>query len=328
MIVLYLAVIAPLVVAGTDFHISNVFGSHMVLQHSRSVPVWGWDTAGNEVTITFEGTKYSGTAASDGLWRIELAPMRASLQAYTLEFINSNNEKVSLEDVLFGDVFLCSGQSNMEYTVNNVINGAEEVQAANNYPYIRLTSGPLQGAYSLDSVTKGDYSELGVTDLPWSVASNTTIAQPGQTDWNYFSAVCWFSIRNVFDLLNGTTPIGGVVQAYGGTSIQYWSSPDAIEQCSSVYAPGTDCCGWGGYDSCLYYSQIAPYTIGPTQFKQVLWLQGEQNAGCGGDPQMEYYSCALTALISDWRTKLQQKDLPFGAVLLAPWQTSPGTAPW
>lgn len=75
--------------------------------------------------------------------------MRASLQAYTLEFINSNNEKVSLEDVLFGDVFLCSGQSNMEYTVNNVINGAEEVQAANNYPYIRLTSGPLQGAYRL-----------------------------------------------------------------------------------------------------------------------------------------------------------------------------------
>lgn len=84
---------------------------------------------------------------------------------------------------------------------------------------------------------------------------------------------------------------------------------------------GSSCCGYGGVDSCLYWSQIAPYTLGPSQFKHVLWYQGEQNAGFGGPSQIEYYSCALRALIDDWRGKLKQPNLPFGICLLAPWQS-------
>ncbi len=83
-----------------------------------------------------------------------------------------------------------------------------------------------------------DYSELGAVDLPWSIASNTTIGRPNQNDWDYFSAVCWYTIRNIFEYQNGTVPVGGVVQSYGGTSIQYWSSDDAIKACSAVYYPG------------------------------------------------------------------------------------------
>eukprot|EP01034_Spumella_vulgaris_P034888 gene34888-43018_t len=194
--------------------------------------------------------------------------------------------------------------------MDEVINSAAEVQKANNYPFIRLTSGPKQ-----DNITHSPNLELGVTNLPWSVASSDTITN--YNGWDYFSAVCWLSVRNVFDHLNGTVPMGAIAQTYGGTSIQWWSSPEAIATCADVYAPGSACCDFGGFDSCLYYSQIAPYTVGPMQFKQVLWYQGEQNAG-----QNDYYKCALPAMINDLRTKLAQPELTFGVCLLAAWEAA------
>ncbi len=131
------------------FHFSNVFGSHMVLQHSKPVPIWGWDTPGHEISTNFNGQKYSARANINGFWKIVLPAMPPSLTAYSVSVSNNNNEIISLDDVLFGDVFLCSGQSNMEYTVNFAVGGTEEVQNANNFPFIRLTSGPLQGVYDL-----------------------------------------------------------------------------------------------------------------------------------------------------------------------------------
>ena len=133
-------------------------------------------------------------------------------------------------------------------------------------------------------------------------------------------------MRDTFNLnaaRGEVVPLGGIVQCYGGTSIQWWSSAEALAACPlSATNPGSACCGYGGNASCLYNSQIAPYTLGPMQLSAVYWYQSEQNAGCGGPPQIPYYACALPALISDWRSKFGNPELPFGVYLLAAWQAS------
>ena len=138
--------------------------------------------------------------------------------------------------------------------------------------------------------------------------------------------MCWFALRDTFELnaaRGEVVPLGGIVQCYGGTSVQWWSSADALAACPlSASNPGSACCNYGGNASCLYNAQIAPYTLGPTQLSAVYWYQGEQNAGCGGPPQIPYYACALPALISDWRAKFASPALPFGVYLLAAWQSA------
>jgi len=286
--------------------------------------LFGWDEKGSKIKVEFNNKKYTTTANEEtGFWRVELPPMKASFNSFDITVIGSSNQMQILEDVLFGDVILCSGQNNMQFTLDDAVGGDIEAQdIANKYPYIRLTSGPLQGAYDLKSIASAPYDELGVINLPWSIASAETVVKPDQkSEWDYFSAVCWFTLRHLFDELDGKTPLGGIVQSYGGSSIQFWSSPEAIQTCGNVYQPGSSCCGYGGVDSCLYWSQISPYTIGPTRFKQVIWYQGEQNAGFGGPSQTEYYECALPAMINDWRRKLNQPNLAFGICLLTPWQS-------
>jgi sialate O-acetylesterase len=121
----------------------------MVLQHSQPVPIWGWSISGTTVSTTFQGKYLSVKADYTGFWKIVLDPVSASLKPYDIKVTNSLFESIVLEDILFGDVFLCAGQSNMEYSVNAVPNAEAEVQNANNYPFIRLTSGPNQGDYHL-----------------------------------------------------------------------------------------------------------------------------------------------------------------------------------
>lgn len=313
--------------------LSNVFGSHMVLQRGRAIPVWGWATPGVNVTATFMGTAGGATAGADGFWRASLPPQPASATPSLLSVAcAATGESVTLSDVLVGDVFLASGQSNMEYSTNDAFNATAELADADNFPLIRVTSGPLQGKFHLPDVLPQPYANLSAVDLPWARASNASIGGVGGVPgtWDFFSAAAWFTLKSTF-LLNAArgeanVPLGGIVQCYGGTSIQLWSSPDAIAACPP--APASSCCGYGGNASCLYNAQVAPYVLGPTQLAGVLWYQGEQNAGCGGVPQIDYYACALPALISDWRAKFQQPSLPFGAFQLAAWQASPPNASW
>ena len=146
------------------------------------------------------------------------------------------------------------------------------------------------------SIQPEPYQELKVISLPWSVASSSVMKQGMQS---YYSAVCWFAMKDTIDRLGGKIPLGGVVQSFGGTAIQQWSSPVALKVCEGVRVSGVlfshtstvcsslslffcclgyGCNGFRGQDSCLYNSQIAPYTLGPMQFKLVLWYQGESNA--------------------------------------------------
>jgi sialate O-acetylesterase len=273
------AALTPVSAGSSTFHISNVFGSHMTLQRNKPIPIWGWGDAGAGVNVVFNGQKYSTPIDKTGFWKVVLPAMQASFTPATITATqNTTGASQTLEDVLIGDVVLCSGQSNMEFTVNAAANASAEIQAANLYPHIRITSGPLQGAFNLNNVSAGPYKELAVIDLPWSVANNVTVGCPGCQGWNYFSAACWFTIRSISDELSARgelVPLGAIAQTYGGTSIQWWSSAEAIGSCDTP--PGSACCSYGGSNSCLYDSQIAPYTLGPTALSGYLYYQGEQN---------------------------------------------------
>lgn len=109
------------------------------------------------------------------------------------------------------------------------------------------------------------------------MANNLTIGGVGDSGgWDYFSAACWFTLKNTADAnaaAGAPVPLGGIVECYGGTSVQWWSGPAALAACPVAENPGSACCNYGGNNSCLFNAQIAPYTIGPTRVAGFLWYR-------------------------------------------------------
>jgi sialate O-acetylesterase len=126
---------------------------------------------------------------------------------------------ITLHDVLFGDVWICSGQSNMQLTVTQIYNGSEEIANAGNYPKIRVfTAALVPSASPVEEL-------LGIAEN-WSVASPESVSGPG-----YFSAVCWLYGRQIHQALNGR-PIGLIATSWGGTPIELWMPPPALHECN------------------------------------------------------------------------------------------------
>jgi len=161
----------------------------MVLQRApQKANIWGWTTAGATVTVTFNQKTYTATSSATGAWNTLLDATSAG-GPYTIDASSSSGEKAQLTDILFGDVYVCSGQSNMQFTVHSAFNATEEIQAADKYSSIRLfTVG--QGTSSATPLT-----EFTTISQGWSVASATTV---GVGDWNEFSAACWFFLAVIF----------------------------------------------------------------------------------------------------------------------------------
>lgn len=169
--------------------LSNVFGSHMVLQRAPQAPVlWGFAAPGASVETLFRDLVYTSVANGTGFWLRALPPQNATSEGQTINFTCSTGESFALEDVLFGDVHLCGGQSNMEFTIDQLAfsdgcNATAEAEAANNYPHVRtMTVG--HGFTSSTPVV-----QLGAAPtLSWSVANASTI---GAGNWSATSAACW-----------------------------------------------------------------------------------------------------------------------------------------
>ena len=200
----------------------------------------GDTTAGATVTTLFDGRVLRATADVNGTWRQKLPPMPASKRAYTLDVAttaDSEEKTAHLHDLLFGDVFVCTGQSNMEYSMQAVTNASVERQLANGHPTIRLfTVAPVrQSAYPL--------REVLVTEQKWSVSSNASIAfpTPGNPEFGYFSAVCYFFGRRVSEALSptGDVPVGLIASSWGGTNIQCWSP--FVHPCEAAYGGNGGC---------------------------------------------------------------------------------------
>jgi sialate O-acetylesterase len=203
----------------------------MVLQRGpQRAIVWGFGDPGKLTTLTINNETYTSISRSEpaneqneSIWSIRLNPVFDEgpfLIHVTQPLANGTLYKIELRDVLFGDVWLCSGQSNMQLTVGMIYNGTEEIANAANYPKIRVFTATLN-----DSATPVE--ELLHIRLKWSVAGNYSIGGP---QWDWMSAVCWLYGRQIHQALGGR-PIGLIATSYGGTLIEFWMPPKALQDC-------------------------------------------------------------------------------------------------
>ncbi|XP_066462771.1 sialate O-acetylesterase-like [Eleutherodactylus coqui] len=327
-LLLLLQALLLLTSADAIFRFASYYGDHMVLQQkpARAV-VWGYGEVGASVTVTLlQGMNiFSKTAVNVngdvGVWKVLLDPMDYGGPYHLIAQHSFKQEilTIHLDDILFGDVWVCGGQSNMEMTVSQIFNASQELARAADYPYVRLFTTSLVAS-------KIELLDLANVDLEWSVPNKENL---GHGEFTYFSAVCWLFGRHLARRLK--YPIGLVESSWGGTPVEAWSSKTALSKCglsktpeeiiqrrryNTMYAVAGPC-----EYSVLWNAMIHPLLN--MTIKGAIWYQGEANA----DLNTDLYNCTFPALIQDWRRSfhegsLGQTDLtfPFGFVQLSTWQ--------
>ena len=211
---------------------ANYIQDHMVLQRApQRAIVWGYGDPSQLTTLTINEQTYTTisqseptNARNESIWSVTLDPVsdEGPFDIHVSQpLANGTLVNITIHDVLFGDVWICSGQSNMELTVSMIYNGSIEIANAGNYPKIRLfTAAPKASAKPVDEL-------LGFM-LNWSVASPESVGGP---DEHYMSAVCWLYGRMIHEALGGR-PIGLIAASLGGTMIELWMPQKALEECN------------------------------------------------------------------------------------------------
>src|SRR5436190_2316541 len=197
--------------AHADIRLPNVFTSHMVVQQDKPIVIWGWAAPNENVTVQIADGKRETTANEKGEWKVTLPAMKAG-GPHTLKV--SGSSEVQLEDVMVGEVWLCSGQSNMEMGIGMSKDGKDEIASAN-YPGIRLLMVPNRW-------TPTPQTNF---DAAWKICSPTTIAESG---WGGFSAAGYFFGRELHKKLGVT--VGLIDATWGGTRIESWTPPEGFAE--------------------------------------------------------------------------------------------------
>ena len=335
-----LAIFNPLA-ARADVRLPAIFSDHAVLLSGAAVPVWGWADAGEKVEVTFAGQTKSATPGADGKWTVKFDALKADAKPQEITVKGKNT--LTVKDVLVGEVWLGSGQSNMAMTVSRAKDFAQE-QAASELPQVRMFT-VISGA--------SDKAEADCKGV-WLVCSPQTVG--------VFSATLFFFGREIHKSL--AVPTGLIHSSVGGTPIESWIAPEAqaasrelkaffeettrteakvdIEVAKAKYE--TDLAKWKeaaktakaegkpaprapqdpvalrarkGNVGGLFNGKIAPLI--PYAIRGALWYQGEANTS---DTKAPYYRHQLALLVNDWR-KRWGSELPFAWVQL-PNFTRPG----
>lgn len=320
---------------------NRIFSSNMVLQRDRKVPIWGQANDGEKVTVIFSNQKIS-TVCHGSKWILWLKPMVANSSSQTMEIIGSN--KIVLSNILIGEVWFCSGQSNMEMPVGpsgvyrGVVDYEQELKDIN-YPQIRFLQVPHSS------------SGLPVTELNllWRKCDSSTVY------WS--SAVSWFFAKKINRELK--VPIGVINSAWGGSAIQPWTpvsglrmvgdfdkeltqidslnnkyessnhistskwqinlynlmdtakvNPPSIKWLEKPKLPPSGHLLLYPKPSSIYNAMVAPLI--PFAIRGVIWYQGESNLGD------DLYAKRMEALIKGWRCEWGQGKFPFYFVQIAP----------
>ena len=276
----------------------RVLGSGMVLQRGLPVPVWGWAEAGEKVTVSFAGQSKTVNTGDDGKWMVRLAPLQASAEAASLTI--QGNNRITLDNILVGEVWICSGQSNMEWRLIQGMNAREEVEAAD-HSLIRLFNVPGHTTSPLPR-------EKGAGR--WQVCAPKSASG--------FSAVGYFFGRRLLEDLG--VPVGLIGSNWGGTRIEPWVPLEGFESVQELSGLAHEVMQYqsstrvgGSSPSAIYNSMVHPLT--PFAMRGGIWYQGESN----GNEGTSYYH-KKHALVKGWRKVFQNPDLAFYWVQLANYQ--------
>ncbi len=323
------------------------FTSGAVLQRDVPVPVWGTGEPGEQVTVRFAGQEKSATTDDTGRWAVTLEAMPMSAEGRSLEVVGQKSGSTTSQEVLVGEVWLCSGQSNMEWKVGRAMNAAEEIKQAD-FPLLRQMDVP--------NVNSG--LPLSTVQSSWQVCSPQTAGS--------FTAVGYFFAREIHQRIG--VPVGLIAAEWGGTAIEPWIAPEGFRAVPELtdFAHQLDAwsvdtpagaAAWnqyfeqlqrwqtqarqavasknypppppnypqqptGGRQPCrLYNGMIRPLV--PLAMRGVIWYQGESN----GDEGVTYLH-KKQALVRGWRTVFAQPDLAFYWVQLANFKQSDPETPW
>lgn len=238
--------------------LAHSFGSSMVLQHDAPC-LWGYGVAGAAVSVVTDadgGAAHGTVAAANGTWRLCLPAMSPGGPWGVNVSVAGSGDQM-LTDVLFGEVWLASGQSNAAFTVSQAYNASAECAAAAAFTNLRVFSVAQGGSASPQT----DFGPQGVR-LPWSRVSAGTICGG---DFDYLSAVGYFFARDLHVALGtGAMPVGLIVSSVPGTPIEAWAPPEVLTAC-----------GIGANNSQLWNKMIVPL-LG-VSIRGAIWYQGESN---------------------------------------------------
>ena len=287
-----LATFLPL--ASADVRLPKIFGDHMVLQGGTEVNIWGWADPSEEVKVELGDTKANASAGADGKWALKVKTPPA---AKGITLVVKGKNTIEIKDVLIGEVWVASGQSNMEWTVAQSKNPREEAQKAF-LPSIRM----IKVRHTVSDSPQDDITpEFG----GWQVCSPETAPQ--------FSASAYFFARDVQSKID--KPIGIISTNWGGTLCEAWTSNGMLKS-DEDFAPILD--RGAKFDpnnpnqpSVLYNGMLHP--ILKYGIRGAIWYQGESNLG-----RAEQYGELFPAMIQDWRKGFGQGDFPFYFVQIAP----------
>jgi sialate O-acetylesterase len=333
-----------------------LFSDDAVLQRSKAVPVWGTADEGEKVTVTIQGQEAAATT-KDGKWLVTLKPLKAG-GPFTLTITgDKEGSPTEFKNVLVGEVWVCSGQSNMQWTLNNTV-GAKETIEASADPMLRLFSVPGRTSQTELTDIQAEAFPLKAGRNVWKEAGPNTVPS--------FSAVGYYFGRDLRKALD--VPVGLISSSVGGTPAEAWTRRSALESEPSLKNLfEDDARAMAAYPelmeryksavekqkqaaaeakekgenpppaprapagpnstsrpSVLYNAMIAP--LQPYAIAGTIWYQGESNAG-----RAYQYRSLFSTMIKSWREAWNQGEFPFLFVQLAPYMkivSQPGDSDW
>jgi sialate O-acetylesterase len=336
-----------------ELKLPAIIGDHMVLQQKQSNPIWGWDAPGTKITVTFAGQTKAGEAGPDGKWSVKLDPVDANATPQTIKIVATDaagGHEKEIQDVLVGEVWMCSGQSNMGFTLSGEWNGDLEA-ASSDLPNLRLIKVPQVGTQELKTDFTGQWR-----------ASNAETASS-------FTAVGFLFGRTIHQILK--VPVGLIDNAWGGSAAEAWIRRETIEKdprfkllmentvkheadaqsekartdyeallakwkeaAEKAKADGKTAPRAPQSPEAWLHGNARPGNIfagvvNPTLgygIKGVIWYQGESNASRAAE-----YGELFPFMIEQWRAEWKQGDFPFYWVQLANYMAQkpePGESSW
>ena len=332
-----------------EIKLPSIIGSHMVLQQNLANPIWGWESPGASVSVSFSGQRKTAMADKDGKWTVKLDPLPANASPQSME-IQSGSQQVVLTDILVGEVWVCSGQSNMGFQLFSDWNGDLEA-AASNLPNLRLLKVPKFGTQEIQNDFKG----------AWTASTSETSRT--------FSAVGFLFGRYIHQIVG--VPVGLIDNAWGGSAAEAWIRRESLEKdprfsalmetTRKTEAEKQSVSAKADHEAALLkhkelaakakeekrpvprepqspeawlggnarpgniFNGVLHPTIG-FGIKGAIWYQGESNAGRAAE-----YRELFPFLIQEWRREWKQGDFPFYWVQLADYlaeSKTPGDSNW